>query len=51
MGTCSELNFYENTIAPNDAGLGIVLDLLNRTGRLQAPGHQQIGTFYTCPSS
>jgi len=51
MGTCSELNFYENTIAPNNAGLGIVLDLLNPPAVSKLPGTKQIGTFYTCPSS
>jgi phospholipid/cholesterol/gamma-HCH transport system substrate-binding protein len=50
MGTCSELNFYENTIAPNNAGLGVVLDLLNAPKAASLPGTKQIGTFTTCPS-
>jgi phospholipid/cholesterol/gamma-HCH transport system substrate-binding protein len=50
MGTCSELNFYENTIAPNNAGLGVVLDLLNAPKASTLPGTKQFGTFTTCPS-
>lgn len=50
MGTCSELNFFENTIAPNNAGLGIVLDLLNAPTASTLPGANQLGTFTTCPS-
>jgi phospholipid/cholesterol/gamma-HCH transport system substrate-binding protein len=50
MGTCSELNFFENTIAPNNAGLGIVLDLLNAPKASTLPGTKQLGTFTTCPS-
>jgi phospholipid/cholesterol/gamma-HCH transport system substrate-binding protein len=50
MGTCSELNFFENTIAPNNAGLGIVLDLLNAPKASTLPGTKQVGTFTTCPS-
>jgi phospholipid/cholesterol/gamma-HCH transport system substrate-binding protein len=53
MGTCSELNFYENTIAPNNAGLGVVLDLLNPPPAAQLPGVSQVpGTnLLTCPST
>jgi phospholipid/cholesterol/gamma-HCH transport system substrate-binding protein len=50
MGTCNQLNFYENTIAPSNAGLGIVLDLLNAPKASTLPGTKQIGTFTTCPS-
>jgi phospholipid/cholesterol/gamma-HCH transport system substrate-binding protein len=50
MGTCSELNFYENTIAPNNAGLGVVLDLLNAPKASTLPGTKQVGTFTACPS-
>jgi phospholipid/cholesterol/gamma-HCH transport system substrate-binding protein len=50
MGTCSELNFYENTIAPNNAGLGVVLDLLDAPKASTLPGTKQLGTFTTCPS-
>jgi phospholipid/cholesterol/gamma-HCH transport system substrate-binding protein len=50
MGTCSELNFYENTIAPSNAGLGIVLDLLDAPKASTLPGTKQLGTFTTCPS-
>ena len=53
MGTCSELNFYENTIAPNNAGLGVVLDLLNPPPAAQLPGVSAVpGTnLLTCPST
>jgi phospholipid/cholesterol/gamma-HCH transport system substrate-binding protein len=50
MGTCSELNFYENTIAPNNTGLGVVLDLLNAPKASTLPGTKQVGTFTACPS-
>jgi len=53
MGTCSELNFYENTIAPNNAGLGVVLDLLNLVPPSTIPGAKPLaGTpQYVCPNS
>ncbi len=52
MGTCSELNFYENTLAPNNAGLGVVLDLLDPVPASTIPGTRPLaGTpQYICPS-
>lgn len=53
MGTCDELNFYENQLQPNVAGLGIVLDLLNAPPAAQLPGVTKVaGTnILTCPST
>ncbi len=50
-GTCDELNFYENTLAPNTASLGAILALLNAPQVAQLPGVKSIpGTgIYTCP--
>ncbi len=51
MGTCDELNFYENTLGPNTASLGAILALLNAPQVAQLPGVRSIpGTgIYTCP--
>jgi phospholipid/cholesterol/gamma-HCH transport system substrate-binding protein len=51
MATCSELNFYENTVAPNNGGLGVVLDLLNPPPASALPGSKQVGPFTACPGS
>jgi phospholipid/cholesterol/gamma-HCH transport system substrate-binding protein len=51
MGTCDELNFYENQLQPNVAGLGIVLDLLNPPAASKLPGTKQVGPIFTCPST
>ena len=51
MGTCSELNFFENTLAAQQRRAGRVLDLLNAPKAASAPGDQaNRGTFTTCPS-
>jgi phospholipid/cholesterol/gamma-HCH transport system substrate-binding protein len=52
-GTCDELNFYEQTLAPNDAALGIVLDLLNPVQASTIPGAKPLGTTgqVNCPST
>jgi hypothetical protein len=50
MGTCSELAFYEDTLAPNNAALGVVIDLLNPPQASQLPGAKQVGTLVSCPS-
>jgi phospholipid/cholesterol/gamma-HCH transport system substrate-binding protein len=51
MGTCDELNFYENQLAPNTASLGAILDLLNPPPVAQLPGVTSIpgSTILTCP--
>jgi phospholipid/cholesterol/gamma-HCH transport system substrate-binding protein len=53
MGTCDELNFYENTLAPNQASLGVVLDLLNPPPAKNLPGVTTVpGTgILSCPSA
>ncbi len=53
MGTCTELNFFENTLQPSDAPIGVILDLLNAPPTAQLPGATPIaGTNqYSCPSS
>jgi phospholipid/cholesterol/gamma-HCH transport system substrate-binding protein len=53
MGTCDELNFYENQLQPNVSALGIVLDLLNAPPVAQLPGVTKVaGTnLTTCPST
>ena len=33
MGTCAELNFFENQLEPNSEPLGVILDLLNAPRR------------------
>ncbi|MGI8713583.1 MAG: MlaD family protein [Solirubrobacteraceae bacterium] len=52
MGTCNELNFYENQIQPNNQGLGVILDLLDPPPVAQLPGITKVtGTnILTCPS-
>jgi len=52
MGTCAELNFFENTLQPSDAPIGVILDLLNATPVSQIPGTAPIpGTnLYSCPT-
>ena len=51
MGTCDELNFYENQLAPNTASLGAILDLLNPPPVAQLPGVTSIpgSGILTCP--
>jgi phospholipid/cholesterol/gamma-HCH transport system substrate-binding protein len=53
MGTCDELNFYENTLAPNQVSLGVVLDLLNPPPAQNLPGVSTVpGTsILSCPSA
>jgi phospholipid/cholesterol/gamma-HCH transport system substrate-binding protein len=50
MGTCDQLNFYENQLAPNTASLGTILNLLNPPPVAQLPGVTSIVSgIYTCP--
>jgi len=51
MGTCDELNFYENNLAPNTSSLGAILNLLNPPPVAQLPGVKSVpGTsILTCP--
>jgi phospholipid/cholesterol/gamma-HCH transport system substrate-binding protein len=53
MGTCDELNFYQNQLAPNNGSLGVVLDLLNSPPAADLPGVTKVaGTnILTCPST
>ena len=53
MGTCDELNFFERTIAPNNAALGMVLDLLNPVQVSTIPGAKPLGATgqYSCPTT
>ena len=50
-GTCSQLNFYENTLQTGNQPLGVILDLLNEPAIGSIPGATKItGTnFYSCP--
>jgi phospholipid/cholesterol/gamma-HCH transport system substrate-binding protein len=51
MGTCAQLNFFENTIQPNNPPIGVIFDLLNAPPVAQLPGTKPIGpTQYSCPS-
>jgi phospholipid/cholesterol/gamma-HCH transport system substrate-binding protein len=51
MGTCDELNFYENQIQPNNQGLGVILDLLDPPPVSKLPGIKTVtGTnILSCP--
>jgi len=53
MGTCAELNFFQNQLAPNSEPLGVILDLLNIPDVRSLPGVTEIpGTnLLTCPST
>ncbi len=53
MGTCVELNYFEDQLEPDDQPLGVVLDLLNAPAVAQLPGATPItGTNqYSCPTS
>jgi phospholipid/cholesterol/gamma-HCH transport system substrate-binding protein len=51
-GTCSQLNFFEGTLAPSNEPLGVILDLLNPPPLSEIPGATRLaGTnVFTCPS-
>ena len=53
MGTCAELNFFENQLKPNSEPLGVILDLLNAPDVSTLPGvtPSPIAGQVTCPSS
>jgi phospholipid/cholesterol/gamma-HCH transport system substrate-binding protein len=53
MGTCAELNFFQNQLAPNSEPLGVILDLLNIPDVASLPGVTQIpGTsLLNCPTA
>ncbi|HZE05350.1 MAG TPA: MlaD family protein [Solirubrobacteraceae bacterium] len=53
MGTCAQLNFFENELAPNSKPLGVILDLLNPPPVASLPGAKPLaGTSqYTCSST
>ena len=53
VGTCVELNYFEDQLEPDDQPLGVILDLLNAPAVAQLPGVTPIsGTNqYTCPTS
>ena len=52
MGTCSQLNFFDNQLQPDSEPLGVILDLLNAPAMSTIPGATKIaGTNqYSCPS-
>jgi phospholipid/cholesterol/gamma-HCH transport system substrate-binding protein len=53
MGTCAELNFFENELKPNSEPLGVILDLLNAPDVSKLPGvtPSPIAGQVTCPAS
>ena len=54
MGSCDELNFYENGLAPNSPALGVILNLLNPPPAAQLPGAKAGPpgtTIVSCPRS
>ncbi|MFZ0040397.1 MAG: MlaD family protein [Solirubrobacteraceae bacterium] len=53
MGTCLELNFFENQLQPNNPPLGVILDFLNAPPVAQLPGVTTIPgtTQANCPST
>lgn len=53
MGTCAELNFFENQLKPNSEPLGAILDLLNAPDVTKLPGvtPSPIAGQVTCPAS
>jgi phospholipid/cholesterol/gamma-HCH transport system substrate-binding protein len=53
MGTCAELNFFEDQLQPNNQPLGAIFALLNAPAVAQLPGIQPIpGTnTYTCTAA
>jgi phospholipid/cholesterol/gamma-HCH transport system substrate-binding protein len=53
MGTCAELNFFENELEPNSEPLGVILDLLNAPDVSKLPGvtPSPIAGQVTCPAS
>jgi phospholipid/cholesterol/gamma-HCH transport system substrate-binding protein len=53
MGSCDELNFYENGLAPNSPSLGVILNLINPPPAAQLPGAKPGPpgtTIVSCPS-
>jgi phospholipid/cholesterol/gamma-HCH transport system substrate-binding protein len=52
MGTCDQLNFFDNELAPNDPALGAILDLLNSPSAASLPGVTTLTgtTTLTCPT-
>ena len=53
MGTCAELNFFEDQLQPNNQPLGAIFALLNAPAVAQLPGIQPVaGTnTYTCSAT
>jgi phospholipid/cholesterol/gamma-HCH transport system substrate-binding protein len=41
-GTCIELNFFENTLAPSSQPLGVILDLLNAPSAANIPSCKKV---------
>jgi phospholipid/cholesterol/gamma-HCH transport system substrate-binding protein len=52
MGTCAQLNFYENSLQQSDRPLGVILALLNAPPVSQLPGAKPLPgtTSYSCPA-
>ncbi|HLI59979.1 MAG TPA: MlaD family protein [Solirubrobacteraceae bacterium] len=52
MGTCAQLNFYENSLQQSDKPLGVILALLNAPPVAQLPGVKPLPgtTSYSCPT-
>ena len=53
MGTCAQLNFFENQLQPNSEPLGAILSLLNAPPVSQLPGVTTLAGTSTllCPST
>jgi phospholipid/cholesterol/gamma-HCH transport system substrate-binding protein len=52
MGTCAQLNFYENSLQQSDKPLGVILALLGAPPVAQLPGAKPLPgtTTYSCPT-
>lgn len=52
LGTCSQLNFYENSVQQSDQALGVILALLNAPPVAQLPGVKTVPGTSTdlCPA-
>ncbi|MGH2908161.1 MAG: hypothetical protein ACRDK8_02550, partial [Solirubrobacteraceae bacterium] len=52
MGTCAQLNFYENSLQQSDKPLGVILALLNAPPVSQLPGVKPLPgtTSDSCPA-
>jgi phospholipid/cholesterol/gamma-HCH transport system substrate-binding protein len=51
-GSCAQLNFFEGLLAPENAPIGVIFDLLNAPATSGLPGATKIGgtAEYSCPA-